>query len=81
MHFVNFKLQIAQFSYSNYTIRLVHTSTATLEYMRKARTFFVRAISASIIDRLKFHDSFCLFLAGAPLPHPPASIRALAHTI
>ena len=65
MHFVNFKLQIAQFSYSNYTIKLVYTSTATLEYMRKARTFFVRAVSASIIDQLKLHDSFCLFLAGA----------------
>ena len=81
MHFVNFKLQIAQFSYSNYTIRLVHTSTATLKYIRKARTFFVRAVSVSIIYQLKLHDSFCLCLASAPLPPPPATIRAPAHTI
>ncbi|GHJ83226.1 hypothetical protein MCC02041_23620 [Faecalibacterium prausnitzii] len=26
--------------YSNYTIKLVNNSTATLEYMRKARTVF-----------------------------------------
>ena len=80
MHLHKFRF-ITQFSYSNYTIKIVYSSTATLEYMRKARTFFVRAVSASIIDRFKFHDSFCLCLASALLPRPPASIRALAHTI
>ena len=31
---------VAQFSYSNYTIKLVNNSTATLDYMRKVRTVF-----------------------------------------
>ena len=31
---------VAQFLYSNYTIKLVNNSTATLEYMRKVRTVF-----------------------------------------
>ena len=31
---------LAQFSYSNYTIKLVNNSTATLDYMRKVRTVF-----------------------------------------
>ena len=35
----NFRF-VAQFLYSNYTIKLVNNSTATLEYMRKVRTVF-----------------------------------------
>ena len=31
---------VAHFSYSNYTIKLVNSSTATLDYMRKVRTVF-----------------------------------------
>lgn len=31
---------VAQFSYLNYTIKLVNNSTATLDYMRKVRTVF-----------------------------------------
>ena len=31
---------VAQFSYLNYTIKLVNNSTAALEYMRKVRTVF-----------------------------------------
>ena len=31
---------VAQFSYSNYTIKLVNNSTATLDYMIKVRTVF-----------------------------------------
>ena len=31
---------VAQLSHSNYTIKLVNSSTATLDYMRKARTVF-----------------------------------------
>ena len=31
---------VAHFSYSNYTIKLVNNSTATLDYMRKVRTVF-----------------------------------------
>ena len=37
--FIKFKF-VAQFSYSNYTIKLVNNSTATLDYMRKVRTVF-----------------------------------------
>ena len=35
----NFRF-VAHFSYSNYTIKLVNISTATLDYMRKVRTVF-----------------------------------------
>ena len=38
-HLHNFRF-VAQFLYSNYTIKLVNNSTATLEYMRKVRTVF-----------------------------------------
>ena len=38
-HLIKFRF-VAHFSYSNYTIKLVNSSTATLDYMRKVRTVF-----------------------------------------
>ncbi len=39
-------------------------------YTMTARTFFVRAVSVSIINQFKLHDSFCLCLASVHLPYP-----------
>ena len=49
-----------------------------------ARTFFVRAISVSIIYQLKLHDSFCLCLASVHLPYPfhlVFSFQLFGHTV
>ena len=57
-------------SYSNYTIKLVNNSTATLEYMRRVRTVFCPDSSRSIINQFRFHSFLCLCLASAHLPYP-----------
>ena len=51
---------------------------------RNARTFFVRAVSVSIIDQLKLYDSFCLCLANVHLPyllHLVFSFQLLGHAV
>ena len=40
------------------------------DHTRTARTFFVRAVSVSIINQLKLYYSFRLCLASVHLPYP-----------
>ena len=54
-----------------YNILLLHHGKVTINsYSKTARTFFVRAVSVSIINQFKLYNRFCLCLASVHLPYP-----------